>query len=116
MPRTIPEEISAEEEKKLKPIFFWDDTHKPQDFIVSGIPALKRFALAGVLARGKMIASYRGIALCRMPNCKEGLGSQDWAAYGYKFPNGCEHYVLKHGVWLPDCDDLLEAALSELRR
>lgn len=87
----------------LTPIFFWSDEHKPQDYIVSGIPALKRLALAGVLMGGEMIASYRGLAICRMPKCKYMIGSQDWEAFGYKYPNGCEHYVLYHNIWVPGC-------------
>lgn len=105
-----------EENKKLKPIFFWSEDNKPEDFIVHGIPALKRLALAGVLMGGEMIASYRGMARCRMPICGAMLGSQDWATFGYMFPNGCEHYVLAHNVWVKGCDELLELALTEMKK
>jgi hypothetical protein len=105
-----------DDNKKLKPIFFWDDAHKPEDYVVNGIPALKRLALAGVLMSGEMIASYRGLAKCKMPKCASAIGSQDWATHGYKFPDGCEHYVIVHGVWVPGCDDLLELALVDMKK
>lgn len=106
---------------KLKDIFFWSDSKDPKkdkdpkDFVVSGIPALKRLALAGILMNGETLAKYRGIAHCRMPNCTVGLGSSDLAAFGYRFPQGAEHYVLMHNVWVPGADGLLELALKELK-
>jgi hypothetical protein len=102
--------------KTLKKIFFWSDEHLPGNCITDAIPSLKRLALAGVLMGGDEVNSYRGLALCRMPKCGQFLGSQDLTAYGYMFPSRCEHYVLQHGVWLPECEDLLELALGSIRR
>ena len=104
---------------KLIDIFFWgttkDSKPDPRDFVKENKEAVHRLALAGVLMNGETIASYRGIAMCRMPNCKVGLGSSDLAAFGYRFPQGCEHYVLMHNVWVPGCDELLGLAIKEVR-
>lgn len=91
-------------------IMFWSEDLKPADCVDQNVPAEKREAIAKILTAGKVDAQYRGIAHCRM--CRRMLGSADLTGHGFKWPQNAEHYVLKHGVWLPELDVLLQKAAA----
>jgi hypothetical protein len=56
---------------------------------------------------GDVGMSYTGWADCRM--CGERLGTRDFFGNGFVWPDKAEHYVLVHGVWTRECDELLAA-------
>ena len=99
------------------PIMFWlpmnrgqDDYPKrnPKGFIRDDIPQAKRDAVVDILTHPEHDAAQRGFALCRM--CKDVLGTHDFMGHGFVWPERAEHYILEHGVWIPELDDLLVAA------
>lgn len=94
-------------------IFFWSPTHRPESFVREDVDTLTRFALIGILNSGRVLHQYRGMATCRYPGCLRSLGSADLTGYGYKWPAGAEHYVFKHKVWVPGCDELIAKAIKD---
>lgn len=91
-----------------RPIFFWiDGEDEPRDH-VRRVPRVDRKALAEVLAAGRVLARYRGMARCRI--CGERLGSQTLGAHGFVWPQRAEHYVMVHSVWPPGATELARKA------
>jgi hypothetical protein len=89
-------------------ILYWSEDYKPQDLVRTDVSLAKREAVAEILAKGKVMARYRGRARCRI--CHKLLGSCDLGRYGFSWPQGAEHYVIKHGVWVDEFEDLIEEA------
>lgn len=96
-----------------KKILFWRGSARsdaslpwPADFVDTTISAEKRKLIADLLRDGKVINSYRGMAACRL--CGELLGSQDKSGHGFIWPSRAEHYVLKHDLWIPEFDLMIE--------
>jgi hypothetical protein len=92
-------------------ILYWSEKLRPLDCVRDDIPREKREAVAKILADGKAIEHWRGIARCRL--CSKMLGSADLSRYGFIWPQRAEHYVIKHNVWVPELDVLLEKASAD---
>lgn len=92
-------------------LFFWSPSKRPQDFQSTPrwkVTPARRAELVKLLMHGNVLMSYMGHADCRI--CGAELGFRDLGDFGLVWPEKAEHYVLEHGVWLPDCDKLLAAA------
>ena len=91
---------------------------QPRNHVRSNISAADRTALASALqlrsaanpGGGDVFMSYMGWADCRM--CGEQLGTRDFFGHGFVWPEKADHYVLVHGVWTKECDDLLAVIRS----
>jgi hypothetical protein len=59
----------------------------------------ERGAVIAYLKRGRVSASYRGWANCRL--CNLAVGSKDLTDGAYVWPEGFPHYVERHGVRPP---------------
>lgn len=79
---------------------------EPQKCVRPDIPTDRRELAARLLKNGTVVERYFGHANCRI--CGEQLGSADLGGFGMVWPEGCEHYVLRHGVWVPGLDRLIE--------
>ncbi len=85
----------------------------PAHWVRRDVPRDRREKLARVLATGERVAE---VTMARAGDpvaclvCGEELGTRDVRGYGFQWPEGSEHYVLRHDVWTPGCDRLLEAA------
>ncbi len=111
-------EKAVEKEQPIK-MFFWSEEDPPSKFVNLEKSIIERLALAGALGLGKEHASYRGMATCRIKNCGKTLGNRDMFYKSYDvfgktfiFPQQCEHYVLAHGVWVPEADEFLQAVVN----
>lgn len=104
------------EVEDLIPLFYWNSEYTPRDRIIIGIPALKRLALAGILCKGNAIDKNQSAKLAKCLICNDILNSEDFTICGYKYPKDSDHYVLNHGVWLPEqCDYLIDLAYKKMR-
>lgn len=99
----------------LRPMMYWGTGpgERPQDLVDARVPPWAREAIAFVLANG--VDAHPGIqamgwADCRI--CGAALGSRDLTRFGFVWPEKADHYLVKHGVWTPECDELLLAVLS----
>jgi len=116
------------------PLLFWDDKvdgglgqildflgvvpggrryGQPKDHVRNDVPRSDREELARALQSGDVLMSYLGWADCRI--CGARLGTQDLFGHGFVWPQKAEHYVLVHGVWTRECDDLLAALRRRVR-
>jgi hypothetical protein len=94
---------------------------QPRDHVRHDVRRSDREALARALqlrsttnpTGGDVGVSYMGWADCRM--CEERLGTRDLFGNGFVWPEKAEHYVLVHGVWTRECDELL-AAVQRAKR
>lgn len=96
-------------------MLYWGDSlgARPHDHVRRDVPDLARRQVALVLQNGTDAhpgVGLRGSANCRI--CGEPLGSGNLTAFGFVWPEKADHYVLVHGVWTPECSQLLHAALS----
>ena len=117
------------------PLLFWDDQAgelqplldvlnvvpggrrygQPRDHVREGVLRADREELARSLQLrsitspfgGAVLMSYMGYAECRI--CDKRLGTRDLFGHGFVWPEKAEHYVLVHGVWTKECDDMLAA-------
>lgn len=87
-------------------ILFWSKTYRPHDFI--NRPNPRADIAVQILRNPKNKMGYMGFALCRI--CDAHLGSHDFAAHGFVWPQGAEHYIIAHQLWIPELDDLIAAA------
>lgn len=62
--------------------------------------AEERDAVAAYLARGTVVETYRGYSPCRL--CDLDNGFRELSDGRYVWPEGLRHYVLEHGVRLPE--------------
>jgi len=98
----------------LRRALYWGSTPgaRPQDFVDVTVPAWCRAAVALVLKNGVDAhpgTQAMGWADCRL--CGAHLGSMDLERFGFVWPEKAEHYVVAHGVWTPECGQLLDAVL-----
>lgn len=119
-----------------KRLLFWDDPSRelqplldilgvvpgaprygqPRDHVRKDVVPADRAELARELqlwsatnpAGGNVLMSYMGWADCRI--CGERLGTRDLFGHGFVWPEKADHYVLVHGVWTTECDEMLAAA------
>ena len=92
---------------------------QPKDHIRTDVSRTDREALACALQirspenpeGGDVLMGYMGWADCRI--CGVQLGTQDLGRFGFVWPEGCEHYILAHDVWVPGLDFLLAAARGQ---
>lgn len=82
---------------------FWDDC-KPSDFVLD-TNSVKKYFVVGLLRSGKTVARNKGHFRCKM--CGDRLGSCDVAGWGFIWPEGSEHYIEKHNIWIKEFDELL---------
>lgn len=99
----------------LQPMLYWgrEVGQRPHDFLTRS-PSWKKKAVALILRNGHDATPgihALGWANCRI--CNADLGSLDLTRFGFVWPEKAEHYIMKHDVWTPECDDLLRAALRE---
>ena len=88
---------------------------QPRDHVREDVSRADREELGRVLQLrsststigGDVLMGYMGWADCRI--CGERLGTRDLFGYGFVWPEKAEHYVLVHGVWTKECDDMLAA-------
>lgn len=88
---------------------------QPRDHVRRDVPRASREELARALqlqsptnpTGGDVLMSYLGWADCRM--CSERLGTRDFFGHGFVWPEKADHYVLRHSVWTPECDEMLAA-------
>jgi len=90
---------------KLTPMLYWSTAAPPEMYVRIDVSDDRRSVLARMLKRGRVSARYRGYASCQI--CQQRLGSADKVTHGMTYPQGAEHYVTAHGVWTPECDELL---------
>ncbi len=96
-------------------MLYWgtDPGERPHDFIAAQVPSWQRDAIVLVLQNG--VDAHPGIqakgwASCRI--CGAQLGSMDLTRYGYVWPEKADHYLVEHGIWTPECSDLLQVVLA----
>lgn len=99
----------------LHRMLYWGTVpgERPHDHVRSDVPDLARKQVAFLLQNGQDAhpgTHAMGWANCRI--CGAQLGSGDLTAFGFVWPERAEHYVLAHGVWTPECEQLLRAALA----
>ncbi len=87
-------------------ILFWSETHRPEDFI--NRPNPRADMAIEILRNPHRKMGYMGSANCRI--CNANLGSWDFAAHGFVWPQMAEHYIIAHQLWIPYLDDLIAAA------
>jgi hypothetical protein len=92
----------------MKKILFWDENHKPQDFVNTNVRELDRNRIIDIMKRAVSTRRYKGFARCRI--CGDRLGASDMKWGKYVWPQKAEHYVEKHDVWVPEFNDIIEAA------
>jgi hypothetical protein len=99
----------------LRPMMYWgaNPGERPHDFVSPQVPAWQRDAIIFVLKNG--VDAHPGIqakgwADCRI--CEASLGSMDLTRFGFMWPEMAEHYLVEHGVWTPECSELLLVVLS----
>ena len=88
---------------------------QPRDHVRRDVPRASREDLARALqlrtptnpTGGDVLMSYMGWADCRM--CADRLGTRDFFGHGFVWPEKADHYVLRHSVWTPECDEMLAA-------
>ncbi len=99
----------------LRRMMYWGEAagERPIDHVRRDVPSAARDQLAFVLQNGRDAHPHMqamGWASCRI--CGANLGSRDLCAFGFVWPEKADHYVTKHGVWTPECSQLLQAALD----
>ena len=95
---------------------------QPKDHVRRDVPWEDREALGRALqlhstmnpTGGHALISYFGFAECRI--CGEQLGARDLFGHGFVWPEKADHYVLVHGVWTKECDEMLAAVRRSQRR
>ena len=102
----------------LRPILYWKEVRDgsvikdgpdPHDFTNVAVDQRRCERVVYVIASAPSVEAWRGWANCRI--CGAHLGSHDLAAFGFIFPEFSEHYLIKHGLWMPELDDLYEASM-----
>lgn len=95
----------------LPRLFYWYDDFDPAQYMgvlpkmqQSSNPQHRTIAdsaasLVAHLQQGRIQASYKGDAHCRI--CGQKLGSSDLTNTFVAWPEGTEHYITAHGVWTP---------------
>lgn len=86
---------------------------QPKDHVRADVPQVDREDLARALklrtdtnpTGGDVLMGYMGWAACRI--CHERLGTRDLFGHGFVWPERAEHYVLVHGVWTKECDEMI---------
>ena len=92
------------------PIMFWSSDSWPQDYedAARHVSAGRVGRVVEILKEGSRVIRYRGAARCRI--CGRLLGSSSMVGFGFVWPEGAEHYVSEHGVWMEVLDTLVETA------
>lgn len=92
---------------KLIPILFWTQRWNPAQFAgrAAAVDPTRVQQVVDHLRSGKVVAQYRGDAYCRI--CGKALGDADVSDGRYVWPEGAEHYVTDHAVWISRFDDLV---------
>ena len=98
----------------LRRMLYWGSApgERPHDHVRRDVPTLGRGQVTFVLQNGADAhpgIQAKGSANCRI--CGAQLGSGDLTAFGFVWPEKADHYVTAHGVWTPECDQLLHAVL-----
>jgi len=78
------------------------DLPRPQSLVCMGWQAHDLDRIAAYLRGGHVFGAWGGFAQCRFTNCGALLGSCDLTDGEWVWPEGVEHYLLEHGVCLPD--------------
>ena len=88
----------------MKDIMFWSESLDPRQLVglSANVDSAIIYRAVSKLQSGRITTRYRGYATCRL--CGQKLGSCDMVSGHWRFPEGAEHYILKHGVWYPDLD------------
>jgi hypothetical protein len=97
----------------MKTIGFWKTSKDsqeslpwPGDLIDPTWSQEDRNFVAGKLAQGSQVNSWRGPSMCRI--CGKMNGSTDLSAHGYLYPHGLSHYIRVHGVRFPELKDFCD--------
>jgi len=69
------------------------------------LPQAKIDAAVKALKGGQLLEAEALYATC--PLCQYRLGCRDHSDRGLIWLDGSEHYVLAHGLWVPELDQLL---------
>jgi hypothetical protein len=75
----------------------WPDVH---DFVDEAWDEQERQDVGSYLKHGLVARAFMGYSRCRF--CEENNGSLELTDGVYLWPQGLAHYVLEHGVRLPD--------------
>jgi len=91
---------------------FWSDQDSPQLYegLVAGVPRTDVRLAIWLLRAGGPGVAYLGFARCRI--CGEILGTKDFGLLGFVWPERAEHYIERHGVWVPGLNDLIATVRS----
>jgi hypothetical protein len=87
---------------------YWGDSEGlsdlpcPQSLVRTGWQAHDLDRIAAYLRGGHTFAVWCGLAFCRFTGCGQVIGSRDLTDGEWVWPQGLEHYLLQHGVCLPD--------------
>jgi hypothetical protein len=97
-------------------IMFWSASHRPQSHVngTARVTPGDMLTAIAVLRAGEVLERYLGYADCRI--CGQTLGTKDLTAFDFVWPEGAEHYIMVHGVWVPGMDELLAAVKSGVQR
>ncbi len=88
----------------MNKLLYWSDDYRPQDFINKPHPDASK--VVAILQNYDRRKGWKGSARCRI--CDERLGSNCYINNDFQWPQGAEHYILKHNLWTPEFDKLLE--------
>lgn len=99
----------------LHRMLYWGDSpgKRPHDHVRRDVSEVHRQSIVFVLKNGQDAhpeIQANGWANCRI--CGTNLGSRDLTAFGFVWPEKADHYLLEHGVWTPECDQLLRQVLA----
>lgn len=94
----------------LKAIGYWREPEfpegerlpEPQDMVDPHWRPDERVLIGSYLRTGKVAQQWKGFAVCRLCAPSTGLGSCDLTDGEWVWPEGLEHYVEEHGLFLPD--------------
>lgn len=95
---------------------------QPKDHVRHDVPPVDRLELIRALqlrsvtnpAGGAVLMNYMGWAVCRI--CGKRLGTRDFAAHGFVWPEKADHYLVAHQVWTPECAEMLAAVRRQQRK
>ncbi len=88
----------------MNKLLYWSDDYRPQDFINKPHPDASK--VVAILQNYDRRIPWKGWARCRI--CDEILGSSCIILGDFMWPKQAEHYILKHNLWIPEFDELLE--------
>lgn len=100
---------------ETKKILYWSDEKNPNNFVgkAKNEDPRKVGVVISELKQGVILEQYLGFAECRICPTRRLLSGACLTGYGYRWPARAEHYIIDHGVWLPELDEFYHAVQNK---